>query len=81
MAYRIHVLCMLLNGQVSGSITPHVIVILPSGNGMHLLLCYDSKQMILLLSSSTCMLLPAHMLRAGIVFGSICLSAENLENY
>ena len=31
-----------------------MIVILPSGNGMHLLLCYDSKQMVLLLSVSTC---------------------------
>jgi len=25
--------------------------------------------------------LPVHMLRAGIVFGGVCLSAQKLENY
>lgn len=34
--------------QTQGTITPHTIVILPNTNGMHLLLCYDSKWLVCL---------------------------------
>lgn len=43
--------------QTQGTITPHTIVILPNTNGMHLLLCYDSKWLVCLFTVTCCPLL------------------------
>lgn len=66
--------------QTQGTITPHTIVILPNTNGMHLLLCYDSKWLVCLFTVTCCPLLwflQVFLFAMTVTDFSLCFSGKN----